>query len=228
MPKPVKYREFREVVKDLIGIEVSESETKVVESKLIEYAVNRNYYIYVTVACLDWSQEFRLTKEDLLRFKRTSRAEVNIEKLRLYTQAEYAFGEYCHECFEPDENGNFPEYPKVSKTDSITTDEFLVDDEDIPLLKEAIESGDLDLNVKLDKGKTKKRRQRIPDNVFKQLCKEVEREYCTREAGERIFFGKLSEVSKLPEYDTTGRGYKTWQSAKKRYYEVFPSKKANH
>ena len=72
--------------------------------------------------------------------------------------------------------------------------------------------------------KTKKRNQRISDTKFKQLCKEVEREYCTRAEGEMVFFGKLSEVSKLIKYDKTGRGYKTWQSAKKRFYEVFPSK----
>lgn len=71
-----------------------------------------------------------------------------------------------------------------------------------------------------------KRRSRIPDKKFKLLCNEVEREYCTRESGERTFFRKLSQMSKLPKYDKTGHGY-TWQSAKKRYYEVFPSKKAN-
>ncbi len=74
--------------------------------------------------------------------------------------------------------------------------------------------------------KKKKRRVRIPDNKFKQLCKDVDRE-CPRTFGERIFFNELSKVSKLNKYDPTGRGYKTWQSAKKRYYEVFPSKKAN-
>lgn len=72
-----------------------------------------------------------------------------------------------------------------------------------------------------------KRRPRISDKKFKHLCKKVERECCTRKSGEMTFFGKLSEMSKLPEYDKTGRGYTTWQSAKKRYYKVFPSKKAN-
>jgi hypothetical protein len=85
-------------------------------------------------------------------------------------------------------------------------------------LKSEVEKG-------CNKEKKKKRRQRIPDNTFRQLCKDVEREYCSREAGERIFFGKLSEVSKLTKYDKTGRGYKTWQSSKKRYYEVFSFKK---
>jgi hypothetical protein len=60
----------------------------------------------------------------------------------------------------------------------------------------------------------KKRNQRIPDKKFKQLCKEVERNHCTRASGEIPFFRKLSEVSKLPKYDKTGRGYKTWQSTK--------------
>jgi hypothetical protein len=126
MPKPVKYCRFREVVKDMIGTEVSESETKVVESKLIEYAANHNYDIYVTVVCCDWSQEFRLTKEDLLRFKRTPRAKVNIEKLRIYTMASNTFSDYYYEMVEPDENGIIHDCPSVSKTTRITTDEFLV------------------------------------------------------------------------------------------------------
>lgn len=74
--------------------------------------------------------------------------------------------------------------------------------------------------------KAKKRRQRISDKKFKKLCKEVEEE-CPRALGEKIFFKKLSEKSKSTTYDETGRGYTTWRSAKKRYYEVFPSQEAN-
>ncbi|MBT7589758.1 MAG: hypothetical protein HN561_01660 [Candidatus Scalindua sp.] len=74
--------------------------------------------------------------------------------------------------------------------------------------------------------KAKKRRHRISDKEFKKLYKEVEAE-CPRALGEMKFFKKLSEKSKSTTYDKTGRGYTTWQSAKKRYYQVFPSKKAN-
>lgn len=71
-------------------------------------------------------------------------------------------------------------------------------------------------------------KQRIPDNKFKQLCKAAKAKGYTRELGEMPFFKELSKMSKLTKYDNTGRGYKTWRSAKKRYYEVFPSKKTNH
>ncbi|MHC4268537.1 MAG: hypothetical protein ACYSTS_08735 [Planctomycetota bacterium] len=76
--------------------------------------------------------------------------------------------------------------------------------------------------------KKKKHKHRIPDNKFKRLCKDIEREGCKKELGERIFFKELSEMSKLTKYDKTCRGYKTWQSVKKRYYQVFPSKKTKH
>lgn len=72
--------------------------------------------------------------------------------------------------------------------------------------------------------KRKKRKLRIPDKKFKQLCKDVEKQYCTRASGEITFFKKLSEISKLAEYDKTCRGY-TRITAKKRYYEVFSSTK---
>jgi hypothetical protein len=77
-----------------------------------------------------------------------------------------------------------------------------------------------------DKEKKKKRRQRISDNVFKQLCREVERE-CSRALNLKMFFNELSKMSKTAKYDKTRRGY-TPLHARKRYYEVFPSKKANH
>lgn len=53
MLEPIKYSEFREVAKNLIKehyeTEVPESEMKVFESKLIEYASKENYGIYVKI-----------------------------------------------------------------------------------------------------------------------------------------------------------------------------------
>lgn len=72
-----------------------------------------------------------------------------------------------------------------------------------------------------------KRRPRISDKEFKQICKEVEKESPRELVGERKFFKELSKMSKDTKYDKSGRGYKTWQSAKKRYYKVFPSKRAD-
>jgi len=228
-----EYR-FGEVVKELIidnyGTEVSVSETKVIESKLIEYAAKGNYDIYVSVACGDWVQDFKVTSEDLLRFVRKPRSVVKIEKLFLYTEANDALGNLYHEVVESDEYGIIHDCPKVSKTFRITTDMFRILEEDIPLLKEKIKNYNL-LDLKVKQGeikveKKKKRRQRIPDDKFRQLCKEVDK-YCTRASGEIKYFKKLSEMSISTIYDKTGRGYTTWQSAKKRYYEVFLSKKTN-
>ncbi len=73
----------------------------------------------------------------------------------------------------------------------------------------------------------KKDNHRIPDDKFKQLCKEVEKECPRKLASEKAFFKELSKMSNNTKYDESGRGYTTWQSAKKRYYQVFPSKKAN-
>ncbi len=76
-------------------------------------------------------------------------------------------------------------------------------------------------------GKVKKKSAvRISDNKFKQLCNEVERECPRKLTDERIFFKELSKMSKSNKYDQTGKGY-TPLTAKRRYYEVFPSKKAN-
>lgn len=75
-----------------------------------------------------------------------------------------------------------------------------------------------------NKEKKKKRRQRIPDNTFRQLCKDVEREVGARElSDEKVFFKEVAKMSKLPKYDESCRGY-TWSTAKRRYYKY---KKAN-
>ena len=72
------------------------------------------------------------------------------------------------------------------------------------------------------KDKKKQRKHRIPDDKFKQLCKEVEKECSIEIAGDRIFFKELSNMSKDTQYDKSGRGY-TPTTAKRRYYEVFHS-----
>ncbi len=69
--------------------------------------------------------------------------------------------------------------------------------------------------------KEKNRMHRIPNNKFKQLVKEVKRE-CPIRLG-ITFFKELSKMSKSNKYDPTGKGY-TPLTAKKRYYEVLPSK----
>ncbi len=75
----------------------------------------------------------------------------------------------------------------------------------------------------------RKRKPTISDSKLKQLCKDLERDGYTREdLGEKKYFKKFSEMSKSTKYDKSGKGYTTWMSAKKRYYNVFPSKKENH
>ena len=58
MPKPPKYSEFREVVKNLINEhyrnEASEPEMEVFESNLIDYVIDSDYEIYVRVPCGKW------------------------------------------------------------------------------------------------------------------------------------------------------------------------------
>jgi len=94
-------------------------------------------------------------------------------------------------------------------------------------LKEYCQENEKDLKKLSNVIKRKKKKHRISDNKFKQLCKEVERGCPRKIVGGRAFFNELSKMSKDTKYDKTARGYKSWQSAKKRYYEVFPSKKAN-
>ncbi len=71
----------------------------------------------------------------------------------------------------------------------------------------------------------KQSKHRIPDKKFKKLCNVVEKE-CLRAHGEGVFFRELSKESKSKKYDQTGRGY-TPTTAKRRYYEVFPSNRTN-
>lgn len=179
MPKPIKYSRFKEVVKNLINdhynrSEVSESEMEVIESKLIEYAVDGNYNIYVRVACYGLSDYFELTCEDLLRFVEKPRAGINIEKLRLYTMAKDVFSNIYYEVREPDEHGIFLDYQEVSKTSRVSTKRFRIKEEDLSLLKEAIDSGNLDLNVKLGEGKTSNFEKNIkPNPLFMDDSKNI-------------------------------------------------------
>ncbi len=69
----------------------------------------------------------------------------------------------------------------------------------------------------------KKRKSRISDKEFKQLCEEVEKGCKKTLAGETVFFREVSKLSKARKYDPTGHGY-TPCTSKKRYYEVYPPK----
>ena len=146
MSKSIKYSKFRVVVKNLINdlynrTEISKSEMMDFESRFIEYAVDCNYDIYVRVACYDLSDYFELTSEDLLRFVEKPRARIKIERLRLYTMVNDAFSKRYYEIGEPDENGIFHDYPEVLKTSCVSTKRFLIKEEDLSLLKEAVDDG---------------------------------------------------------------------------------------
>ena len=228
-----KYYRFREEVNRLInkyyGTEVSKSEIKNYESKYIEYAADGEFDIYALVATDGWSEYFKMCYEDLHRFIVRPRAIINIGELKLYTVASEKLSFDYYEHIVP-EYGNDGYIPEVSKKCEISTRLFQIKEKDLAVLEEAIER-DSQLDLKDKQGeikveKKKKRRQRIPDDKFRQLCKEVDK-YCTRASGEIKYFKKLSEMSISTIYDKTGRGYTTWQSAKKRYYEVFLSKKTN-
>jgi hypothetical protein len=71
-----------------------------------------------------------------------------------------------------------------------------------------------------------KSRHRISENKFKQLIKDAAKEGIVRDLGETKFFKEISKKSKLTMYDKTHKGY-TPKSAKRRYYEVSPSKQSN-
>jgi hypothetical protein len=156
MPKPPKYPRFREVVKELIndhyGTEVSESEMKVFESKLIEYAARGHYEIYFPYS----DKDFKINSEDLLRFVRKPRAVVNFERLSLYTEVNGYFMDLYNEVhadITPDEFGNIPPFKEVDKTFRITTDLFRIKEKDLSFIKEVIDGGNLGLNV--NKGEVK-------------------------------------------------------------------------
>lgn len=144
MPKPIKYFRFREEVNRLIskyyGAEVSESKMEIIESKFTEYSAKDNYDIFVSVASGDWMQDFKVSKEDLLRFVRKPRAVVKIEKLSLYTEANDALSKLYYEVVEPDENGIIHDCPKVSKTFRITTDMFRIKEEGLTCIEEKIKN----------------------------------------------------------------------------------------
>jgi hypothetical protein len=105
--------------------------------------------------------------------------------------------------------------------------EYVISVGSLRILKKEMLLLEKQLEAENNKEDKRKRKPRIPDKEFKQLCKDAKREGFTRELAERTFFNELSIMSKLEIYDPTCRGYKTWQSVKKRYYEVFPSKKSN-
>jgi hypothetical protein len=231
MPKPIKY--FREEVSRLINkyyrTEVSKSEVKDYESKYIEYAANGDFDIYILVVTDGWRDYFKMCSEDLRRFVVRPRGIINMGELKLYTVASEKISFIYYEIIVP-EHGDDGDIPEVPKKGEISTRLFQIKEEDLILLEEVIKR-DCQLDLKVKQGeikveKKKKRRQRISDKKFKQLCKEVDK-HCTRASGERKYFSKLSEMSKSTIYDKSDRGYTTWESAKKRYYEVFPSKKAN-
>jgi len=112
------------------------------------------------------------------------------------------------------------EQKSFSTAETIIRDKMIVqEDEYIQKNKNRIR------NVLVRKTKMK-RAIRIPDKEFKQLCKEVERECSRVLAGDKTYFKEVSRKSKDNKYDKTEKGY-TPLTAKKRYYKVFPSKKAN-
>jgi hypothetical protein len=185
MAKPVKHCRFREVVKDLIGFNASESEMIAVEVKLIEYAAKGDYKIYAKVLCCDWEQEFRITKEDLYCLARTPRAVLNIEELRLYRTANSAFYDYYYKRVEPDEEGIIHDCPDVSRTYPIAKDSLLISEDDIPNLLAGI-NRDVPFGLKDKEGDGK------PDLTHELQQKETNDEYVFSEEGDivSIIFGR--------------------------------------
>jgi hypothetical protein len=223
--------EVRRLVKKYYGTEVSEYEIKNYESKYVEYAVHGDFYIYAFVESGLAKNYFKLSNKDLCRFIVRPRAIINLGALSLYTDVSEKHS-YILEEFEY-RYGSISDVPEVSKECEISTRLFNLTKKGLIHLEEAIENDyRLSLDVKQDdkkvEKKVKKSRHRISDIKFKQLCKDLEIEGCARGSLDQIpFFRELSKKSKLPKYDKTERGYTTWESAKKRYYKVFPSKKNN-
>jgi len=159
MPKPIKYLRFREVVKDLInehyGAEVSKSEMKVIESKLIEYAARGKYEIYVPVPYGGEARDFKMLRGDLLSFVGDPSAVVDIGTLDLYDKANDKLLFEYYEFIKPD-NPDCEDLKKIQKTYRISADLFRINEEDIPLLAEKIKKDNLlDLKVRQGEGKDK-------------------------------------------------------------------------
>jgi hypothetical protein len=216
MPKPIKYSRFREVVKDLIGIKSSDPEIKFFESKLIEYAADGHYDIYVRVACYDLADYFKMTSEDLLRFVRKPRAKVNIEKLRLYTMANETFSNIYYDVVEPDEHGIIPDYPEVSKSLHITTKMFRIIREDLPDLLEDIKKnnpfdlkineGEKDVDLKNEQSHNKTATTKAKNSTKLRLVKNKKEVYWEDNHLPTIngkSFDILHELSKTPNKPVT-------------------------
>ena len=154
MPKPIKYLRFREVVKDLInehyGAEVSKSEMKVIESKLIEYAARGKYEIYVPVPYGGEARDFRMPRGDLLSFVGDPSAVVDIGTLDLYDKANDKLIFEYYEFIKPD-NPDCEDLKEISKTYRISTNLFLIDEEDIPLLAERTKSVEESIVINCDR-----------------------------------------------------------------------------
>ncbi len=154
----MKYSEFRDVVKKLINghykMKASESEMIDFESKLIDYIADSNYKFYVRVPCGDWTEDVKMTSQDLLRFVRKPRAVVKIEKLLFYNDANKTFSNIYYDVREPDEFGNYPECPEIPKEFLISSKLFRIRKNDLPDLLEEIKYDDpFDLKDKEGMGK---------------------------------------------------------------------------
>ena len=136
-------------------------------------------------------------------------------KVENYKSCKSLFGSYTYENRETDdfiETQYDPEgyYNKISH--SIENDRF-----------QATEESDSKPEKPILKDKTiKKRKKRISDTKFKQLCNEVKRNFPKEIHGGTKFFNELSKLSKLTKNDKTGKGH-TPLVVRNRYYKVFPS-----
>ncbi len=158
-----KYYRFREEVSRLInkyyGTKVSKSEMKDYESKYIDYAVNGDFDIYVLVATDDWSDYFKMCKEDLRRFVVRPRGIINIGELKLYTVASEKISFIYYELIVP-EHGDDGYIPEVSKKCEISTRLFQIKEEDLILLEDVIER-DCQLDLKVKQGEIKAEKNNI-------------------------------------------------------------------
>lgn len=192
----MKYSEFRDVVKKLINghykMKASESEMIDFESKLIDYVADSNYKIYVRVPCRDWTEDVKMTSQDLLRFVRKPRAVVKIEKLLLYNEANETFSNIYYDVREPDEFGNYPECPEIPKEFPISSKMFRIRKKDLPDLLEEIKDDDpFEL-----KG--------MERSLTQQPQKEPKNKYIFRKDGERWYIKFENEVLKPENLDGFG------------------------
>ena len=100
-----------------------------------------------------------MPREDLLRFVKELHAEVKIEELKLYTKSSKALNDAFLPFYESAELTNMVvplNGQKIPKNYHISTDLFRIKKKDLSLLKEVIDSGAFDFNVKVGEGKEKK------------------------------------------------------------------------